>query len=537
MELIMDMVHDNPGEARTKTVFRQPETLLKLGYNTQIIKNISTIVDFSAMGEDFFPTPESKQWLQTMTDVLVGELTRAKAAGMMVMSHIDLFVLPKAMVDAYADALCDENGKITVWKEKTKEVHRVMLDELFGKFGLDGLIIRVGETYLHDTPFHTGNGAVPYGDILQEKEAFVELLNFLREEVCQKHGKYLIFRTWDCKPDRFHADDSYYLDVTDRIAPHEKLIFSIKHTALDFWRNVRFNPCLTIGKHRQVVEVQCQREYEGKCAYPSYVMDGIINGFPENALKKGLKDIMDDPHICGIYTWSRGGGWFGPYIQNEFWCELNTYVISAYACDHSRTEEEIFLEFAQNRMQLTPEDAKKFHTLCQKVQSAVLHGRYITAYDRSLNERRMPSLWTRDDRIGGLRQLNKVFDYLEPNGLVEEALAEKELALTEWEEIAAGLNALHIPDPVLGEFIRNSGEYAVRLYRLLLCCFRIFAKCRKLQNVRELLLQYDRLWAEYKELEGFPQASSSYCDQYIFSPDNLGLNETIAYCRQHLADE
>ena len=29
---------------------------------------------------------------------------------------------------------------------------------------------------------------------------------------------------------------------------------------------VPFNPCIGIGKHQQVVEVQCQREYEGKGA-------------------------------------------------------------------------------------------------------------------------------------------------------------------------------------------------------------------------------------------------------------------------------
>ena len=58
--------------------------------------------------------------------------------------------------------------------------------------------------------------------------------------------------------------------------------FSIKHTALDFWRHVKVNECLTRGKHPQIIEVQCQREYEGKGAYPNYVMDGVINGFEEN---------------------------------------------------------------------------------------------------------------------------------------------------------------------------------------------------------------------------------------------------------------
>ena len=535
MELIMDMVHDNPGEAPYETSFRRPQKLLDYGYNTKIIKHFSTIATFSESGEDFFPSPESKQWLQDMTQKLTQEAAQAKAAGMLIMSHIDLFVLPAAMVEAHREELCDENGKISITRELTKQYHCMMFRQLFEDMGLDGLVIRVGETYLHDTPFHTGNGAVPYGDLAQEKKLFVELLRFLRQEVCVKYGKYLIFRTWDCKPDRFHADRDYYLEVTNQIEPHEKLIFSIKHTALDFWRNVRFNPCLTEGKHRQVVEVQCQREYEGKGAYPSYVMDGIINGFSENRAKRGLKDIMHDPHICGIYTWSRGGGWYGPYIQNEFWCDLNTYVISAYACDPTRTETDIFLQYTRKKMGLTEEDGQRFHKICLQVQDAVLHGRYITPYDRSLNECRMPSLWMRDDRIGGLRQLNKVFDYLEPNGLVEEMLEEKELALSLWQDIRNQMETLNIPDEVLREFLVNSAEYAARLYRLVLICFRIFTKCRKLQNVKDLLEQYDQAWAEYKELETRQQASSSYRDLYIFSPDNLGLNETIAYCREHLS--
>ena len=44
-----------------------------------------------------------------------------------------------------------------------------------------------------------------------------------------------------------------------------------------------FNPTLGIGRHRQIVEVQCQREYEGKGAYPNYVVKGVVEGFEENA--------------------------------------------------------------------------------------------------------------------------------------------------------------------------------------------------------------------------------------------------------------
>ena len=40
-------------------------------------------------------------------------------------------------------------------------------------------------------------------------------------------------------------------------------------------------------------------------------------------------------------------------------------------------------------------------------------------------------------------------------------------------------------------------------------------------------------WVSFKELEQRPQNSTSYCEEYLFSPNNLGLNETIAYCREY----
>ena len=49
----------------------------------------------------------------------------------------------------------------------------------------------------------------------------------------------------------------------------------------DFWRYSAPNPCLGIGRHAQIVEVECQREYEGKGAHPNYIAQGVIDGFAE----------------------------------------------------------------------------------------------------------------------------------------------------------------------------------------------------------------------------------------------------------------
>lgn len=534
---VMDMIHDNPGEAPFNTAFRKPEKLMEYGYNTQVYKYFDTTLFLDAKGENFFDSEKAQSWMENKRHEANGKVQAAHEAGLMTFCHMDLFVFPKQVVEKYREEICDENGRISIYREKTKEFHRMLFDELFETYPLDGIIIRVGETYLHETPYHTGNGAVPFGDKENEKKHYVELLRFLREEVCVKHNKYLIFRTWDVFADRFHANANYYLDITNQIEKHEKLLFSIKHTALDFWRRVKFNPCIGIGNHAQVIEVQCQREYEGKGAYPMYVMHGVINAFPEMCEPKGLKDVMNHPLIRGVYTWSRGGGWFGPYIRNEFWCDLNTYVIGTYAGNPGRSEEEIFLEYAKQKMGLDGENARRFHLLCKKASDAVLKGRYVESYDAHLNEELMPCCnWLRDDRMGGLRQLNVMFDYLEEHGLVEAALSEKCESVSLWKEVQNDFANIEIADLELKAFLANSIEYGVRFFEIVCICFQIFAKCRKKEHVSMLLQSYDEAWKKFRELEQKPQVATCYHEQYIFSPDNLGLDETIAYCRNNLCD-
>lgn len=56
MKFIMDMIHDNPGEERFETKFRDPETILRYGYNTQVFKHVNTVISYDYAGEDFFPS-------------------------------------------------------------------------------------------------------------------------------------------------------------------------------------------------------------------------------------------------------------------------------------------------------------------------------------------------------------------------------------------------------------------------------------------------------------------------------------------------
>lgn len=544
MEFIMDMVHHNPGEAPFETSFLNPEKLREYGYNAQVFKHINTAVTFKKYDEHLFDSsPDALDWIENIKRNISEEIQKAKAEGLKVYYHIDLFVLPKVVYEKYKDEICDKDGNISIHKEKTLELHRALFDEIFDEFPIDGLIIRVGETYLHDTPYHIGNGVVKYGDIKCEQEEFVSLLEFLRSEVCVKHNKYIFFRTWDCFPDKFHANLNYYLSVTDRIETHPNLIFSIKHTALDFWRRVKFNECLCNGKHRQIVEVQCQREYEGKGAYPMYVMNGVINSFCENRVPKGLRDIADNPLICGIYTWSRGGGWYGPYIKNEFWCDLNAYVISKYASDTRLTEEEIFYDYAIKKMGLSQTDSFIWRKLCLTANMAVLKGRYVECYDRTLNEGIMPCVnYMRDDRISGLRQLKEVFDYLHGKDLLEETLIEKKEACLLWQEVRLLFDKITIPDKELSEFIKTSIDYGILLYNAVYAAWNVMAvgyigtKRGKINDnaLKVAIEKFDIAWKEYYMLKDNKYSSSLYKDVYLKMP---GIGETVEYFRNRIKQE
>ncbi len=541
MEFVMNMVHHNPGDKPFESKFLDPAVVKNYGGNAQVFKHINTAVDFREYDETLFAgREEGLEWIGSLADQISAEINAAKKCGLQVFYHIDLFLFPKAVMDKYHEEICDEKGRISMDRPKTLELHRAMLDEIFKRFSIDGLIIRVGETYLYDTPYHMGNGAVEYREKETEQAQFIKLIDFLRSEVCEKHDKYLFFRTWDCFPDRFHADLNYYLDVTNRIQPHPKLLFSIKHTALDFWRRVKFNECLGKGRHRQIVEVQCQREYEGKGAYPMYVMNGVINSFADNKEPKGLRDLADNPLISGLYIWPRGGGWHGPYPKDEFWCDLNTYVISKYGENPARSEEEIFSAYAKEQMGLKPQDMKIWRKLCLTANEAILKGRYIECYDRILNEEKMPCAnWMRDDHIGGLNQLGGIIEYLFKKDLLWDAVREKWEACLLWKEVSRLYGQISVPDLELSEFIKTSIEYGCLLFEVVYRGWEVMAhgyeishtEKRETADLKTAIENYDRAWESYKKLEGNPYASTLYRDEFLSEP---GIGQTVNEFRSML---
>lgn len=564
--IILDMVHHNPGEAPFQSRFLDPAHLVNYGFNGQVFKHINCVVTFEKLGVDVFPASTvERAWLDGFTPGFARDIAAAKAAGLSVFYHLDLFVLPKRLVEHYRSEICDpESGRILLDRPKTLEIHRAMFDELSERFPeVDGYIIRVGETYLFDTPHHVGNGPIPrvgdawsptylYPETLGQKqsgpawisaqvEAYVQLIAFLRDEICEKHDRLLFFRTWDVFPDKLHACPDHYQEVTGRIAPHEKLVFSIKHTALDFWRHVKVNECLTRGNHRQIIEVQCQREYEGKGACPNYIMDGVINGFEENAVRTGLRDLLGHPLIVGVYNWSRGGGWYGPYIPYELWPDLNAYVLARFVQDPTRSELGIFQDYAVGELELSAGDAARFRQLCQLSARGILKGRHCEAFDRELKEAVLPSAcWMRDDRLGGREQLSMVLEFLMESGRLDEALAEKAEAVAIWREISTLAESIGWQKGPAGEFAKVSAEYGRLLFEIVHHGWRVLiAGHRGDQSgnhgrveLADAILCYEKSWEAFRALEANPWCPSLYRGEYFHLPGLPvvpGLDDSVGY--------
>jgi hypothetical protein len=530
MKFYLDMVHHNPGESPTETKYTDPFTLKETGFNGQVLKNINLTVSYARSCPGLVEgSPEVSAWIEKERESFDSLVKNIREAGLLFFSHIDPFVIPSLITERFRNEMCDEDG-ISIYRSRTREIIEDMLEELFSRYPeLDGLIIRTGETYLFDTPFHTGNNpiryfhnkehafeegdiSVKYGnrekDLIREKEEFVYLIDFLKELICIKHGKKLIFRTWDVFEDRFHADSSYYLDITDKVEPHGLLFFSLKHTRLDFLRRVEPNPSIGRGKHKQFVEVQFQREYEGKGAYPNYFAHFLIDGFPETESNTGFRAFIRSPLVEGLFGWSRGGGWYGPYIGSEFWIDLNITVLIRWLRNTSADEESIFhhyleeLGFRRNSRMLLRE-------ISLLSSDAVLKGRYC-AWGK------VDKLWMRDDVIGGLKQLAGGFDSLKKSGKIDEALREKEESVRLWKEIVRLSRQVEHEDESLVQFIRVSCRYGLILFSIVEKGWRIMAAGNEgLPVSGEDMEDFERSREEYRNLKiDNPECPTLFRGQY-----------------------
>jgi len=483
--LILDMVHHNPGGKRYESKFNNPETLEKMGYNGKVyflFDSPMLAVDWAGVDPEICPEgSEYRKWVDAKAKLIDGEIAACKKAGLKIYAMSDLILFPKTLVDKYEMRKTFGDPR----DPRTRKFLRLLIDQVFTRFpDYDGLVVRIGETYLHDAPYFCGK-------ILSKKDperTIIPLLRLLREEVCVKRGKTLIFRTWMS----FDTNADAYMKVSNAVEPHENLYISVKHCEGDFHRTHPFSKVLGMGRHKQIVEVQCAREYEGKGAYPNYIARGVIEGFEEHLatmpdnVPRSIRDVWRTGKLQGVWTWSRGGGWCGPYIKSEMWCELNAWVVARWANHPGRSEEEIFHQYATERLGLDEKNAAKFRELALLSADAVIRG-------LASSKCYMRPGWTRDQGMNWPRL---------PKEHRREILREKDESVEMWRKIVALAKEIEWPDKTTRRAAVSSSLYGLHLYRIYRAVLELrdAADRKDADAVRKWLKEYDSAWKDYQAL-------------------------------------
>lgn len=539
----LNMVHLNPGEGETKSIYNDPEFIKSRGYNGMILQNYAQCaITYDNFEQDIIPSGLERDWITSQATLIDEQLEAANNAEIDIYIFTDVFVAPKSIWNKYGEEMgiqeTDFHGyggdvknirKPNIQFPIIQKLMRAQIEGIFDRFpSLDGLVIRFGETYLHDTPNHMGGKLVREGD--EGIKDHITLINLLKEEVCVKRKKKLFYRTWDFG--WMHTEPEIYTAITDQISTHPNLIFSIKHTKGDFLRTFPFNPTLGKGKHQQIVEVQCQREYEGKGAHPNYIANAVINGFEEYEGMQGLKslnDLKDNPNFAGVWTWARGGGWKGPYITNELWCDLNAYVVNKWAKDPTIPEVEIFNAYSKE-LGLNLKDADAFREIALLSTKGVFYG-------RTSNVARINPWWIRDQFMGGITtdafnnhtseawgKLNEDFKKIIADGLIDEVLDEKRQAVDIWKKIETLSKTVSSGDEKFRDYLKVSCSYGRIKYEIIEKAWFIMLNGMQETNnvvnntplIKEAKLRYDELWNEFQLLKANNEQCATLYKPYSF---------------------
>jgi hypothetical protein len=350
--MLINMIHDNHGEPPFKTRYREPAALRAMGYEAVVIPDALAAIPgaFVDPGNETVARAASvtPRKPQELADAIDAQVAAAAAAGMAVYFYGDALLLPLTVVDKRpGDFLCEDgSGRLCPGKPAVYAALQDQVDELFDRWpAAAGLVMRTGEVYPEATPHLTGSplhaGNCPVCRELPLVDRQVRFITAMHDVVAGRLGRTYVHRAWQpavAGLPNMHDDPAVYREVSGRVPASPRLWFSFKFTRGDFRRGQTFNPCLLADERPKWVEFQCEREYEGKGAFPNY-QAGIWKEFFSRlcaGLGGGEAGAAGDGGLrgrFGVWGWSRGGGWGGPYVQREEWIDVNVRALARLWAD------------------------------------------------------------------------------------------------------------------------------------------------------------------------------------------------------------
>jgi len=412
----------------TDVNYPSPEQALRWGYNAICIEPWPTLVLYDGYDPailDAKDNPYARAWVEGNRERARRQIEAAEGLHLKVVSPGDVISFPEEVFYRYGAEVADDQQppRFCIGREKTQRLLEYGLDEVLRDFPeIDAVMVRVGENYsenpmMGNTP-DQGDCSSPPHDYADRIALVIKTLR----AVADAHQKTYIQRAWDLGDEGFHASPEVASKVMANMTPDARLMLSFKHTKSDFWRYNEVNPNLGVGSFPQMVEFQAAREYEGKGAFPNYLGEVYASGAGEVAPSGGM-DYAYQRGVNAIWVWARGGGWGGPYLEDDLWVEANVYALSHLAWEPKLDPYELAEDWASLRF--GPVAAPTIANMLMKSADAVLKTFYIGPYAQERGGAWLPNnLWVRDDVIYAGDRVAELYRLCRDSGF-DAALAEK----------------------------------------------------------------------------------------------------------------
>ncbi len=394
--LKLAMLLNNPGEPLPETRYGDPKQLAELGYNGLVVWETTSI---SGVGKpEDAGSGEMRRWVEQQFDIAKQRIEQATAAGLDVYLTYDALTLASPLVHQAGEALlCKNRGNsLCPGSDQTLELSTAALESLLETLpDVSGVILRFGDTDARRYPYLVGNDIFyphcPRCSHLGRADRVVRVVEAFHKLVVEKLDRRLIVRAWNVRPNGMHDSPDLSKRIAERLpgSPEDdRLVLSFKFTETDFWRYQAWNPAsLVCGDRPVVYELQCQREFEGKGALPNWQLPLWRDGYPESVDQSsagGFAEAVNKANVVGLWAWVRGGGWGGPFIQNETWVDANVYAVPKLADDPTIEPEAVARQWCTERMNF--EDEKLIDAMVSVLKASpqfVLEGFYVGPFAQS----------------------------------------------------------------------------------------------------------------------------------------------------------
>jgi hypothetical protein len=340
--MLIDMIHENPGEPELRTRYRDPAILKGMGYEAIVIPGALTALPGAREGMETVPASAwgAARKPAELEAAIEGQVKAALGLGMKVFFYGDALLLPRHLVEGRPEWLCEDgSGRLCAGKEAVYEAMQGQVEALFNRWpGAAGLVMRAevaaeGMPHMVGTPLHAGiGGACPVCGGISLMERLVRFITRMHETMARR-GKIYVHRAWQMPVAgrmSIHDDAEAYRELSGRLPESEQLAFSFRFGGCDVPRMEALIACVKADQRPKWVELMCECAGGGKGAFPNYQAPAwreLFRALMGNCGSGGTTG-GEELRRMGIWGWSRGGGWGGPRVQREEWIDANVRALA-----------------------------------------------------------------------------------------------------------------------------------------------------------------------------------------------------------------